>query len=424
MNLKISYQINILLSEINLLESFMRYSLRNISKIVLGTALSVGVTAVFSPSQAFAKSEVKNVTPASSGASVSPEKYDVFLDANDPLPVTVKVKLPSTPNKLDLFLLQDLSGSFFDDLFNVKSLVPSLVDSITDTVSDAQFGVGSYVDKPISPFGSPLSDFVYETDLGLTSDTDELQATVNELSTKRGGDGPESQLEALLQTAVRGESEIGFRNDAFKVVVLSTDAIFHQAGDFPSVPANNGDAVLDGTPPGTGEDYPNLEQVKQSLEDADIIPIFAVTNSVRSAYEDLVDSFGFGSVVQLSSDSSNLVDAINVGLTDVFQDIKLNPVSDEFGYVQSITPPEFTEVAAGEERTFTVTLLADGVDDKDDSLSLVSPGFGQTDVNIDVKDGEEPVSVPEPTTILALVAVCGFGLRSSSKGKSKVSDKA
>jgi hypothetical protein len=221
--------------------------------------------------------------------------------------------------------------------------------------------------------------------------------------------GPESQLEALLQTAVRGKSEIGFRDDAFKVVVLSTDAIFHQAGDFTSVPPNNGDAVLDGTPPGTGEDYPSVEQVKQSLEDANIIPIFAVTNNVLSAYQDLVDSFGFGSVVELSRDSSNLVNAINVGLTDVFKDIKLNPVSDEFGYVQSITPPEFTDVGAGEERTFTVTLLADGVGDQDDSLSLVSPGFGQTDINVDVKDGREPVSVPEPTTILGTTLALGLG---------------
>ncbi len=112
-----------------------------------------------------------------------------------------------------------------------------------------------------------------------------------------------------------------------------------------------------------------------------------------------------------------MVNAINVGLTDVFKDINLNPVSDEFGYVQSITPPEFTDVGAGEERTFTVTLLADGVGDEDDSLSLVSPGFGQTDINVDVMDGGSPVSVPEPTTILGLVAVCGFGLRSSKKRK-------
>jgi Integrin beta chain VWA domain/PEP-CTERM motif len=398
----------------------MRTSIKNISKVVLGTALSVSVHGAFSPSQVFAASEIKNVTPAPSGTSVSPEKYDVFLDANDPLPVTVQVKIPSKPTKLDLFLLQDLSGSFGDDLFNVKALVPTLVGSVTSAVSDAQFGVGSFIDKPASPFGG-FGDFPYKTDLGLTTNTTQLQTTINGLFARGGGDLPESQLEALLQTAVRGKSEISFRDDAFKVVVLSTDATFHKAGDFPSRPANNGDAVLDGTPPGSGEDFPSIEQVKQKLKDANIIPIFAVTRNVISNYQSLVDTFGFGSVVELSSDSRNLVDAINLGLTDVFKDITLTPVSDDFGYVQSIVPPAFSGVPAGESRTFTVTLLADGVGDKDDSLSLVAPGFGRTDVNIDVKDAGSPItSVPEPTTILGLLAIGGLGLRFSSKRNSKL----
>lgn len=393
----------------------MHSLINNISKLALGTALSVSVTGVFSPSQALAESKIKNITPAPNSASVSPKKYDVFLDAKDPLTVDVEVKVPSKPTKLDLFLLEDLSGSFNDDLKNVKNLVPSLVDSVTGTVSDAKFGVGSFIDKPIAPFGSS-SSFVYKTNLGLTSDTTQLQTTINGLSAKGGSDFPESQLEALLQTAVRGKSDIGFRDDAFKVVVLSTDAIFHKAGDFPSRPANNGDAVLDGRIPGTGEDYPGVEQVKQKLEDANIIPIFAVTKNVRSSYQNLVNSFGFGSVVELSSDSSNLVDAINLGLTDVFQDITLNVVGDDFGYVANTVPRIFPNVPAGESRTFNVTLLADGVDDKDDSLSLIAPGFGQVDINVDIKDPESPTkSVPEPTTILGLLAISGFGLRRSIK---------
>ena len=392
----------------------MHSLIKNFSKILLGTALSLSVTGTLNPSQALAESKIKSITPAPKNASVSPDTYDVYLDANDPLSVDVQVKIPTKPIKLDLFLLEDVSGSFVDDLKNIQNLVPSLVDSVTGTVSDAQFGVGSFIDKPMAPFGSSNS-FVYKTDLGLTNDVTKLQTTVNNLFATGGSDFPESQLEALLQTAVRGESEIGFREDAFKVVVLSTDAKFHKAGDHPSAPANNGDAILDGSKPGTGEDYPAIEQVKQKLEDANIIPIFAVTKNVRSDYENLVDTFGFGSVVELSPDSSNLINAINLGLSDVFKDITLDVVGDDFGYVANTQPRIFPNVPAGESRTFNVTLLADGINDKDDSLSLVAPGFGRVDINVDVKDPKNPIqSVPEPTTIFGLLVVSAFGLTRQS----------
>ncbi|MDJ0693460.1 PEP-CTERM sorting domain-containing protein [Mastigocoleus sp. MO_188.B34] len=393
----------------------MHSLIKNFSRILLGTALSVSVTGILNPSQTLAESKITSITPAPENASLSPDTYDVYLDANDPLSVDVQVKIPTKPIKLDLFLLEDVSGSFVDDLKNIQNLVPSLVDSVKSTVSDAQFGVGSFIDKPMIPFGN-LNSFVYKTDLGLTSDVTKLQTTINNLFATGGNDFPESQLEALLQTAVRGESEIGFREDAFKVVVLSTDARFHKAGDYPSAPANNGDAILDGSTPGTGEDYPAIEQVKQKLEDANIIPIFAVTKDVRSDYENLVDTFGFGSVVDLSSDSSNLINAINIGLSDVFKDITLDVVGDDFGYVANTQPRIFSNVPSGESRTFNVTLLADGINDKDDSLSLVAPGFAQVDINVDVKDPKNPIqSVPEPSTIFGLLVVCAFSMRGCPK---------
>ncbi|QSJ19803.1 PEP-CTERM sorting domain-containing protein [Nostoc sp. UHCC 0702] len=383
--------------------------IKNLSKLAVGVVCSFGIAGLLAPSEARAASVITNVTP--SGSLVEPASYNVFLDAGDPLPVTVQVTVPTTPQKLDLFLLEDLSGSFGDDLFTVQSLVPSLTSSITSLVSDTQFGVGSFVDKPIGPFGG-LPDYVYRTDLSLTSDTTLLQSTIDGLSILGGGDTPESQLEALLQTAVRANSEVGFRNDAFKVVVLSTDAEFHQAGDFSSQPPNNGDAVLDGSPEGTGEDYPSILQVKDLLAATNIIPIFAVTSDVVSTYEDLVNQLGVGSVVLLSSDSSNLVSAINAGLADIFRDITLTPVSDDYGYVQSIVPPSFTDVPEGDSRTFTVTLLADGVGDADDTLSLVAAGFGQTDVNVTVGK-----SVPEPSAMLGLLAFSAFGATSVLKRK-------
>jgi hypothetical protein len=105
------------------------------------------------------------------------------------------------------------------------------------------------------------------------------------LSTLNGGDSSNSQLEALLQVSLR-KNEIGWSDNARKIVFLVTKTRFHEpVGEFPS---NNEDIILDGAPPGTGEDYPSVEQVRRALLESNIIPIFVAARPVISSYEDLV----------------------------------------------------------------------------------------------------------------------------------------
>lgn len=214
----------------------------------------------------------------------------------------------SIPQRLDVFLLQDLSGSFGDDLPNVRAQFSGLFDSLVAVAGDVGFGVGSFIDKPFSPFGA-AGDFVYTTDLAITTSKAAVQTALDGLTTGFGSDSPEAQLEGLLQAAVR-EAEVGFRFGAQRFVVLSTDAPPHVAGDFGGASGpNNGDGVVDPT-----EDYPTIAQVASALAAAGITPIFAVTAGQIATYEDLVDQLGVGIVVQLSSDSSNLAQAVLSGI--------------------------------------------------------------------------------------------------------------
>jgi hypothetical protein len=392
-----------------------QFGLANL-RVFSATCLVALMATVF-PSNADAASMVTGMTLSTPSSAVNPASYDVFLDVNDPLTIDVDVTVPFAPTKLDLFLLQDLSGSFSNDLPILRNLIPDLVSEISDIVADTNFGVGSFVDKPISPFGSESRGaYVYRTDLSLTNSETALQNTIDDLKIITIGDLPEAQLSALLQTAVRASGEIGFRDDAFRVVVLSTDDIFHEAGDFDSQPANNGDAILDGKPEGTGEDYPSKKQVRDSLLANRIIPIFAVTSNHLATYKSLVDDWGFGSAVQLSSDSSDLVEAIKIGLSEAFEDITLILEGDDFDYVQGISPDIFTDVPKGDTRTFNVTLLADGIADKNDTLDLIVPGYGKTIVDIDVdRDKSETVSVSEPSTAVGLALFAILGLTVTSK---------
>ncbi|MDF1716675.1 MAG: hypothetical protein P1U75_08420 [Antarcticimicrobium sp.] len=235
------------------------------------------------------------------------------------------------PRGLELVLLEDLSGSFGDDLTTVSGLADDLVTALSGLATSVELGLASFIDKPTSPFGS-TSDHEYQTALGLTSDFDAWKAALDALVLGSGSDGPESQLTGLMQVALR-TAEVGWSTDATKVVVLATDAVPHFAGDNPVAP-NDGDDVTDGPgDDGTGEDYPTLDQVKDALIKGGIVPVFAVSDfgtSVTEAYQDIVDFFGFGTVVDLSSDSSDIIDSIETGISDATDTLIENAIGTDF----------------------------------------------------------------------------------------------
>ena len=111
-------------------------------------------------------------------------------------------------------MVQDLSGSFWDDLPNVQAQFGGPYDAL-NADGDVQFGVGSFIDKPVGVFGSdrvfvgydesgdPIytSDYVYQTNLAVSGDQVAIQDTLDGLDTQYGVDWKEAQLEALVQVA-------------------------------------------------------------------------------------------------------------------------------------------------------------------------------------------------------------------------------
>ncbi len=241
----------------------------------------------------------------------------------------------STKESIDLLVLQDLSGSFSDDVSTVRGLLDDLVVNITDIQPNTYFGAASFVDKPVEGHGYG-EDFVYNTDAKLTSDTDSIKDAFDSMVVLSGADYKEAQIEALYQVALRtiddnsttgtADDEIGFRENSMKVVVLTTDAPYHEEGDYHGATTpNNGDIVVDAS-----EDYPNTEMLKEALEEANIYPIFAVTSDVMSSYDGLVTDIGRGDVVELTSDSSNLVSTIVDGLGSVEVDSIENVIGTDY----------------------------------------------------------------------------------------------
>ncbi len=263
------------------------------------------------------------------------------------------IEVQGAGGKFDLILMQDLSGSFSNDLPNVQSEFGAIFDTLSTRGDDVGYGVASFVDKPTAPFGAG-GDFAYRTDQAVSTDEATTQATLDGLSTLSGADLPESQLIGLQQIALRADTaEIGFREGAERIVVLQTDAVFHAAGDFTGVAADDGDTDVNET-----EDYPTVASVATLLQAAGIRVIFAVTADQIATYETLLDDLGIeGSVVELTSTSSNLSSAV-VGALDTFTTVE----------------------------TATVTVTVEGFDDEDgdgidDLVDIDDDNDGILDIN-------------------------------------------
>ena len=216
---------------------------------------------------------------------------------------------------LNVQFLQDLTGSFADDIANVRILVPQIVTALQSVSGGAAFGVSSFRDKAYGAFGG-AGDWVYQTDVAMGATPSAVTTAYAGFVASGGNDLPEAQLEALLQLSVRAGGEVGYQNNSARFVVLFTDASFHTAADGTAAgitTANNGNAIInDG---GVWENYPEITQLRTAMEAANIIPIFAIAGGFETTYQSLVTQLGRGNVVTLSADSSNIVSAITSGLT-------------------------------------------------------------------------------------------------------------
>ena len=130
---------------------------------------------------------------------------------------------------IDFVFLVDLSGSFSDDLPNFVASAPAIFDAIQAEDPNAQFAIASFIDLPVSPFGSP-GDYVYRPELSLTSDLGAFREALSGLSTRSGGDRPEAQW-AGLWAAANGVG-LGLRENSRKIVLIATDAPAHSASDY------------------------------------------------------------------------------------------------------------------------------------------------------------------------------------------------
>lgn len=332
-------------------------------------------------------------------AGVTPAAVDAELLPGSSLSVTKTVTLPDDTPKLDFVLLVDLSGSYYDDLPNIKALADDMALQIQAAIPDSRFGLATFVDFPAYPWGAG-GDYAYQLDLDLTADEGAFAAAVQAMTIHNGSDYPESQYEGLYQLATgvgrdaNGDGDLSdavdvdaglnpsFRADATRVVAITTDAAFHEGGEtgwyYPyPYPGATGDETLD------------------ALADAGLKIISIRTPNVDGLYvaqmTELAESTG-GSLVSTGSTSSQIAAAVLAGLETLTYTVTAAPDAEcplDFAYA----PASYIGVGGGDtvvfDETITVPLDIAESDLDADGYAICSVDFLADDTII----GTQAVSV-------------------------------
>ncbi|GFG32528.1 hypothetical protein Cfor_01174 [Coptotermes formosanus] len=230
---------------------------------------------------------------------------------------------------VDLYYLMDLSASMEDDKDNLSKLGSKLATEMQALTRDFRLGFGSFVDKVEMPYVSTVPEklkepcelksrqpcappYGFKNHLRLDTNTSLFSMRVNEAKVSGNLDAPEGGFDAVMQ-AIVCQKQIGWRQKARHLLVFSTDADFHFAGDgrlAGLVEPNDMQCYVDDDGNYTHSlvfDYPSISQINQVAKQHNINMIFAITGSVSKIYKNLVGSIEGSSYGILSADSSNVV---------------------------------------------------------------------------------------------------------------------
>uniref|UniRef100_A0A4W6G4L3 Integrin beta n=1 Tax=Lates calcarifer TaxID=8187 RepID=A0A4W6G4L3_LATCA len=317
---------------------------------------------------------------------------EISLKVRPGLPITFNVSFKRVEGyPVDLYYLMDLSYSMKDDLANVKKLGESLFQALKEITEHAQIGFGAFVDKTVLPYTNTNKEkllkpcdeeeadqqcqaaFGYRHVLSMTPSEKEFRNKVKDQYISGNLDSPEGSLDAMMQAAVCGD-KIGWRNSSTRLIVLTTDAGFHMAGDGKLagiLEPNDEQCHMEGNLyiKSSEMDYPSVGQLAAQFKKHNIQPIFAVTNNMEAVYQQLSNMIPKSEVGVLSSDSGNIVqlikDAYNrlSSKVTVTHDNLPDDVSVVYKPICKHPQPSDNEgicdnVSVGEEISFEVTVTA------------------------------------------------------------------
>ncbi len=263
---------------------------------------------------------------------ITPASVEEFVFPGESFSLEKTVGTPEFPPMLDVCLLEDETGSFGDDIHNLKTAAPALYDSITAVAPDSYFAVHGFRDYPIAPYGSP-GDWVHRKLSAMSADKTVWVAGVNALSAGGGYDTPEAQFDAIFE-AVAGADACEWRvdPDVTRVLLVATDAPFHG-------------------PDGTHIN--DLSSTSAVLAANNIKLIGLKAPGAGGELDSLASATG-GTVQAISSDGANIATAIVAGLGNLEAEVMMQ--SDCGPPIGTVFAPPSRVVISGDNALFLETI--------------------------------------------------------------------
>ncbi len=335
-----------------------------------------------------------------SAGTVTPASVSLTLDPGESTTLTKSVTLDDVPPSVQVLLLVDVSGSYYDDIGNLQSSGGNLAADVFDSVCGAvggscEFGLASFSDFPFYPWGySPAGDYAYQLEQDFTSDRATFVSAVDSLTLLYGTDYPEAQYEGIYQavtgagldidgdglTDKLGEIDAGlaptWASDVTRILIVTTDASFHEGGEACTIERNYSTYVSCGDDAwpnldadGTGTGYPGATQADTiaALQDAGVHVIgltgtsparTGTTGTTLTELDDLADATG-GASLTTASDSSDITSAILSALDQLTFTVSADAGECEAaGVGVELAPASYDGVAGGETVDFDETITA------------------------------------------------------------------
>ncbi|XP_041366244.1 integrin beta-PS-like [Gigantopelta aegis] len=281
---------------------------------------------------------------------IQPQQVRIKIRPNKP--VTIPITFRQAENyPVDLYYLMDLSNSMEDDKDKLAELGNLIAASMSAITKNFRLGFGSFVDKVVMPYvstvekklrvpcytrtGAPCeAPYSFKNQLSLDLDTSLFAKKVLAANVSGNLDAPEGGFDAIMQ-AVVCDSDIGWRNQSRRMLVFSTDAGFHYAGDGKLggiVKPNDGHCHMNNRgiyTESSNQDYPSVSQIAAMISQKKVNVIFAVTKDQKVVYEKL-SKYIEGSIAgELADDSANIVALIRNNYKKITSKVTLNTQNAE-----------------------------------------------------------------------------------------------
>lgn len=315
-------------------------------------------------------------------------------------PVTAAFSIPATLQIVDVMFLIDATGSMRDEIDNVRhGLRDVVVPGVTSAIPDAAFGLAFFGEFPVEPHARPSSGVLpYELRAPITTDVERLTAAFEGIPTWGNLDDPEADVEGLFQVATGaglppfidpsfgcpsgGSGGACFRSDAFRVVLLVTDAPMHNgppgvapisnyAFTSPATPHHYMETVtalrnigvtvigLGATDPGRPSPLPHLSQLVTDVDTHHMPLVFDIGNAgdqigqdIVMALETLADAVPLDVSASVEDVPGDAIDART--LVTAVRATSANPMSN----VAGISGNTFAGVIPGTQLTFEIDVDA------------------------------------------------------------------